>query len=107
MAELSPIIAVPYMSVVEGRHPKQKVHKTLAHAKAAFDTPKLNPDVTSPEHPRWTQRTHGWGTLYEFKDGQWVVLYEVPKPTQDDLIVTEHSSWTKYDWETRPWKLKD
>lgn len=95
------------MSVVEGRRPKQKVHKTLAHAKAAFDTPKVNHDVKRPEGYQWTQHTHGWGTLYEFKDGQWVVLYEVPKPTQDDLVTTKRGGYTEYHWESRPWKLKE
>ena len=96
------------MTIVEGRRPRQKLHKTLAHAKNAFDTPKFNGEVPYP-YKYGKATTHGWGALYEFSvaEGAWVLLYEIRQPTQDDVLIIEHKSWTEHRYETRPWRLKD
>lgn len=104
-----PFIPVPYMTVIPGRTPKQKVHKRISDAKNAFDTTKYNrisynrPDNGITEHQ---EQTHGWGQLYEFKDGEWVLLYEVPQPTADNITLSRVYPWgNTYCAETRPWKL--
>lgn len=93
-----PFIPVPFMTVIPGRTPKQKVHKRLSDAKNAFGTPKHNP-FTPAGGPYGYTHTHGWGQLYEFKDGEWQLHTEVPKPTDEHAI-------EKYPYrESRPWKL--
>lgn len=101
MSKPLPFIPVPFMTVIPGRRPEQKVHKRLSDAKNAFDTPKSNPftliDGSGNRLGYWG--THGWGQLYEFKDGEWHLLYEVPKPTDEHAIAN-------YPYrESRPWKL--
>lgn len=101
MAELMSIPATPYLSVVIGRKPEQKLHKRLSDAKNAFDTPKPNLDVPYP-YRFGHSFTHGWGALYEQKDGKWELLYEIPKPTEADGYEGKHRT----EYETRPWKLE-
>lgn len=98
--EALPFIPVPYMTVIPGRTPQQKVHKRLSDAKNAFDTPKHNPLKRKlVEQQYGYSTTHGWGHLYEFENGEWKLLFEVPQPTQEHEI-------EKYPyWESRPWKL--
>lgn len=94
-----PVINVPYMTVIPGRTPETKVHKRISDAKNAFDTPKHNPFFRPPEDKYSYPRTHGWGQLYEFKEGEWHLLYDVPKPTEEHAI-------DKYPYrESRPWKV--
>lgn len=97
---LDPVKATPYMSVVEGRRPRQKVHTSLAHAKNAFDTPKPNPLVGG----RRVQHTHGWGAIFEHINGDWVQIFEIDQPTEQDLLPN-----TRYgnEYETRPWRRND
>lgn len=102
VSKIEPIKVTPYLSVVEGRRPRQKTHTSLAHAKNAFDTPRFNPLVEG-YNGRQGAWTHGWGTLYEFKDGDWVVLYDVRQPEQSDGV---QGKW-KVEYETRPWRLED
>lgn len=97
--KLSPVKATPYMSVVEGRSPRQKVHTHLSHAKNAFDTPKHNNLV-----PGRGQYTHGWGSIYEYVNGDWVEIYVVSQPTEKDFVPNSRYA-DKY--ETRPWRTND
>ena len=92
-----PFIPVPFMTVIPGRRPEQKVHKRLSDAKNAFATPKPNKFFRKGKFAYGT--THGWGQLYEFKDGDWQLLYEVPQPTDEHEI-------GEYPYrESRPWNL--
>jgi hypothetical protein len=101
--ELSPIKVTPFMSIVEGRTPRQKVHTHLAHAKNAFDPLKINKKIVeiSPNGMRWVRHTHGWGAIFEHKDGEWKLLFEIPQPTEADGT---QGKWNM-EYETRPWKL--
>ena len=97
--EVLPFVPVPFMTVIPGRSPETKMHKRLTDAKNAFSTQKMNAFEIpgSPHSPRST--THSWGKLYEFKGGEWVLLYEVPKPDDTHAI-------PEYPYrESRPWKL--
>lgn len=104
-----PFIPVPYMTVIPGRTPKQKVHKRLSDAKNAFTRRKSNrfEYVRPCDNVRnWLTYSHGWGQLYEFKDGEWQLLYEVPKPTADDIVLMRaYTGGNSYYAESRPWKL--
>lgn len=93
-----PVVHVPYMTVIPGRRPETKVHKRISDAKNAFDTPKPNRFVVDGQK-YGRNYTHGWGQLYEFKDGEWHLLFDVPKPTDDHAI-------PNYPYrESRPWRL--
>lgn len=98
--ETLPFIPVPFMTVIPGRKPEQKVHKRLTDAKSAFGTPKYNPFFRVVGGKKYGYgTTHGWGQLYEFKDGEWHLHTEVPKPSDEHAI-------EKYPYrETRPWRL--
>lgn len=98
--KLSPIKATPYMSVVEGRRPRQKVHTHLSHAKNAFDTPKANKLVAG----KGGQYTHGWGAIFEHIDGDWVQIFEIPQPEEKDR--TSNPRYAER-YETRPWRTND
>lgn len=94
---------MPYLTVVVGRKPEQKLHKRIADAKNAFDTPKRNPEV-----PKRTGSasgyTHGWGQIYGWNGHGWQLLIEVKQPTEADHRETKH----KYgEYETRPWRLNN
>lgn len=101
--ELQPIKVTPYISIVEGRRPRQKAHTHLAHAKAAFDTPKRNMKILGyrDEPGRYT---HGWGAIYEYSGTEWKLLFEIPQPTPDDFI--EDRLYGE-SFETRPWRLSN
>lgn len=67
-----PLRPQPYMSVVPNRSPEQKAHMSLGHAKSAVGS-KIN------------QYGHGSYydmAIYEWKDGDWEILYDVPKGTK-------------------------
>ena len=94
-----PVINVPYMTVIPGRRPETKVHKRISDAKNAFDTPKPNLFFRAPGEKCPYPTTHGWGQLYWFKEGEWHLLYDVPKPTDEHAI-------DKYPYrESRPWRV--
>lgn len=104
LSPLSPIEIHPYMTVVEGRKPRQKTHKTLGAAKLAFDTPKPNPNIVKPYSTTYYNGyTHGWGTIYEFKMNEWVPITNVPQPTKADAV---DPSKQFPEYETRPWRLE-
>lgn len=109
MSKTLPFIPVPFMTVIPGRRPEQKVHKRLSDAKNAFDTPKYNPiNFTRPDDGDIDRLayTHGWGQLYEFKDGEWQLHTEVRQPTVDDVYLRYARPWgNSYAAETRPWRL--
>lgn len=94
---------MPYLSVVIGRTPKQKLHKRISDAKNAFSTSRYNPDTQNHSWRRGT--THAWGQIYEWVDGQWVLLYDVPQPTEDHGYDVERTWGTYREYESRPWKL--
>lgn len=94
---------MPYLTVIEGRKPKQKLHKRISDAKNAFDTPKPNPVLYGGnKHQR--NYTHGWGQLYEWVDGEWKLLYDVRQPTAEDY--RDPAGYGYGEFETRPWKLE-
>lgn len=102
--KIEAVKATPYMSIVEGRRPRQKVHTQLSHAKNAFDSPRLNPlagfAYTIGGRPGGARHTHGWGAIFEFVDGDWKLLFEVPQPTEAD----GHEGKWRTEYETRPWR---
>lgn len=100
--KLDPVKSTPYMSVVEGRRPRQKVHTSLSHAKNAFDTPKANPLVKDKRG--YYQHTHGWGAIFEHIHGDWVMIYEITQPTEQDLMPNSRYG---NEYETRPWRRND
>jgi len=55
-----------YATHIEGRYPKFKMHRTLAHARAA---------IKIRQHDRQYYRTPAM-TIYEFKNGQWEPVEE-------------------------------
>jgi len=101
--ELSPIKVTPFMSIVEGRKPKQKVHTHLSHAKNAFDTPKPNPLVPNPYKSYSVPFTHGWGAIFKYSGTEWKLLFEIPQPTEAD---GRKGKW-RTEYETRPWRIAD
>lgn len=50
----------PYLTIIESRRPIQKMHTNIGHAKNAF-----------------LYDEHRGGTMWEWKDGEWVLLYTV------------------------------
>lgn len=66
---LIPPVSTPYLTVILDRRPVQKVHTKLAHAKLAFD--QFEGGGLYPGR---------WGKIYEQKDGEWVLLYDIPEP---------------------------
>lgn len=98
MPELIKPPATPYLTVIPGRRPEQKVHKRLSDAKNAFDTPRANDKIKVPYGALYyNQHTHGWGQLYEWVDGEWSLLLEVPQPS----VITDKYP---YHEDTRPWR---
>jgi len=63
-----------FLSMVEGRKPKQKAHNELRFAKASMRESLYgfypNPELSS--------RT---ATVYELVDGEWKLLWDIPKGT--------------------------
>lgn len=100
--EIEAVKATPYMSIVEGRKPRQKVHTSIGHAKNAFDTPKVNKNIGTGYKYNPYVHTHGWGAIFEHKGGDWVLIYEIPQPKSEDY--QEGKSYHE-TYETRPWKL--
>jgi hypothetical protein len=70
----SPYEVRPYMTVVPGRRPMAKAHTSIGHAKNALltDGSKYN--------------TVRGGELYEWRDGQWSLLYSVPPNSPESKI---------------------
>lgn len=101
--EFSPIKITPYLTIVEGRKPKQKTHTTLGNAKNAFDTPRFNPLVEG-YNGRKGAHTHGWGGLYQYTGTEWKLIYEVPQPTESDKLEGKRNFSDRY--ETRPWRTE-
>lgn len=99
MPELMKPPATPYLTVIPGRIPEQKVHKRLGDAKNAFDTPRQNMKIRSEFAPGkfFSRYSHGWGQLYEMIDGHWELLYDVEQPSE------RHEKYPYYV-DTRPWK---
>lgn len=100
--ELEPVKVSPYLTIVEGRKPRQKVHTHLSHAKNAFDTPKMNHLVPGYSGSMGAH-THGWGAIYEYSGTEWKLLYEIPQPTEADGF---EGKW-RTEYETRPWRKND
>jgi len=72
---LSPIKATPYLSVIPDRHPRQKVHANLGHAKNAVIY-----------RDQWRRGIPEDCVIFEWKNDQWQVLYEIPKGTRGDAM---------------------
>lgn len=79
----------PYLTIIESRNPNQKLHSALGHAKNAFDQSQY-----------YLGR---WGQLYEYRDGEWILLYDIPKPEITGYD-TRYGRQPRYS-ETRPWRL--
>lgn len=75
---------MPFLTVIPRRYPEQKMHTSLGAAKNAFFEGR-------------------YGDLYEWKDGGWVLLYEVPQP-ETERAGNGYYGYRRYI-ETRPWKL--
>lgn len=82
---------MPYLTIIPGRQPNQKLHKAIGHAKNAFS--------------QASYYKGRWGELYEWKDGEWVLLYTIPEPQVVHTEVTERGYTRVRFGETRPWKL--
>lgn len=86
----------PFLTIVNERTPKQKMHTALGHAKSAFW------DFSNGQH-----RT---GQLYKWSGGGWELLYEIPKQTetyQEEVTYGNHTyKRTRYK-DTRPWKAEE
>lgn len=88
----------PYLTIIPGRRPEQKMHEKIGHAKNAFE-----------QHPGSGYRCR-YGKLYQYIDGEWVLLYDIPEQT---YTVDEYTNpnqldkvWIRHRYsETRPWKL--
>ena len=102
--------STPYLTVIEGRTPKQKIHTSLGAAKNAFSTPRKNshqlerPNMYGDRNIVETY-SHGWGQLYKHDGSDWVLIETVPEPTQADMITEKRGTWTAHSFETRPWIL--
>jgi hypothetical protein len=72
----------PYLTVIEDRNPVQKMHATLGHAKNAFS------------FEEWYGGRYG--QMYEYKDGDWVLLYDIPKPEIVEEIPRTRSDGSVY-----------
>jgi hypothetical protein len=75
---LQPAIKVyPFLTVIPNRHPAQKLHTSLGHAKNAV-------------HARmFYVRNGGYATtvpiqLYKYENDDWVLLYDIPSGTRKD-----------------------
>lgn len=72
--KLTPIQSTPYLTIIPGRYrARQKTHRTLGHAKNAVLAryswgPGLPEDVA----------------IYEWRDGEWGLLWEIPKGTKEN-----------------------
>lgn len=70
----TPVKATPYLTVIPDRFPRQKVHAKRGHAHAA-----LSQRVSSfrmDDGNGYTYRLHASAALYEFRDGDWRLLWE-------------------------------
>jgi hypothetical protein len=84
----------PYLTIVNERHPKQKMHATLVHAKNAFSA-------------NWAARSlHRTGQLFEWVGDSWDLLYDVPAQTQTYVERTRYGDRLRYR-DTRPWKAEE
>lgn len=81
--ELVPQIK-PYLTIIEARTPKQKMHTSLGHAKNALTYDKSRS-----------------GTLWEWVDGEWVLLYTV---TSYVVPASSNDYWKRYKQDV-PWRL--
>lgn len=97
--ELMKPAPTPYLTVIPGRRPEQKVHTSINAAKNAFGPGRRNDNLRSPHGGRYySLNTHGWGQLYQMVDGEWELLYDVPQPD----VPTD--SYPYYE-DTRPWRI--
>lgn len=73
---------LPYLTVVPGRHPENKMHTILGHAKNAVQGyPKSGGfrwnrelrcgNVCGGQVYRWNYEIHDWELLYEIEPGSW------------------------------------
>lgn len=74
--------ATPYLTIIPDRSPVQKTHTSLGHAKNALTYDKRRE-----------------GTLWEWKDGEWSLLYTVTC----EQVRNEHYKVT-YWTQTVPWR---
>lgn len=56
----------PYLTIIPNRYPQQKLHAKIGFAKNAFQNP-------------WGYNTNRVGTLWEWVDGVWELLYTVER----------------------------
>lgn len=101
-SEMGPVKPTPFMSVVEGRTPRQKTHVDLNHAKSAFATSRFNELLAGTSFGY----THSWGSIYELVGGEWELRMDIPKPEPKDYFTKVEYGYTVRGFETRPWKRK-
>jgi hypothetical protein len=73
VSTLKPAISTPYLSVCPDRSPRQKVHTNLGHAKNAV-----------AYRDQWGHGLHAACQIYEWKDNEWSLLYDVPAGTRSN-----------------------
>lgn len=72
---------LPYLTVVPGRHPENKMHTSLGHAKNAVQVyprsggwrsdPNKGWPVCGGQVYRWDYEIHDWELLYDIEPGSW------------------------------------
>lgn len=82
----------PFLTIVNERRPKQKMHTSLAHAKNAF----------------WgsSSGAHRTGQLYKWAGEGWELLYDIPKQTETYTKMS-YGRLLTYLKDTRPWKADE
>lgn len=82
----------PYLTIIPGRTPEQKLHSKIGHAKNAFS--------------QASYYKGRWGQLFEWKDGEWSLLFDIPEPQ----VISQREGYNgshlySVYGETRPWRL--
>lgn len=81
----------PFLTVIPGRRPQQKMHTSVGHAKNAFQDTGYG--------------RHRTGQLYKWSGEGWELLYDVPEQTET-VKVQGYSGWRNQYKDTRPWRIE-
>lgn len=73
--KLLPVQTFPYLTVIPDRIPQQKVHKNIGQAKNA---------VSYRASLHYKRGIPNDCQVYEWKDSQWVILWDIPAGTEVD-----------------------